>query len=94
MQKGLGINFIEVSNARMQVGCIIACDMPFPVDSKLLKETIAAQKKDGKKESVACEYSDTIGVPILFYKALNFKEVEKLLLVTKELKKVAQAHER
>jgi molybdenum cofactor cytidylyltransferase len=86
MQKGL--DYLLKFDAPDQV-IIMLCDMPF-VDSKLLKKLIAAQKKTGKG-IVACEYSDTIGVPILFTKAY-FSEL-KTLSGDEGAKKVAQAHE-
>jgi molybdenum cofactor cytidylyltransferase len=55
-----------------------------------LNKLIAAQKKTGKG-IVACDYSDTIGVPILFTKAY-FKEL-KSLSGDEGAKKVAQAYE-
>ncbi|MFT5772914.1 MAG: molybdenum cofactor cytidylyltransferase [Algoriphagus sp.] len=85
MQKGL--DYLLKFDAPDQV-IIMLCDMPF-VDSKLLKKLIAAQKKTGKG-IVACEYSDTIGVPILFTKAY-FNEL-KTLSGDEGAKKVAQAH--
>lgn len=54
---------------------IMLCDQPF-VDAKLLNKLIATQAKEGKG-IVACAYSNTIGVPILFGKAY-FKELIKL----------------
>jgi molybdenum cofactor cytidylyltransferase len=86
MQKGL--DYLLKFDAPDQV-IIMLCDMPF-VDSKLLKKLIAAQKKTGKG-IVACGYSDTVGVPILFTKAY-FKEL-KGLSGEEGAKKVALAHE-
>ncbi len=86
MQKGL--DYLLKFNAPDQV-IIMLCDMPF-VDAKLLKKLIATQKKTGKG-IVACEYSDTIGVPILFTKTY-FKEL-KALSGDEGAKKVALAHD-
>ena len=85
MQKGL--DYLMKFDAPDQV-IIMLCDMPF-VDFKLLNKLIAAQKKTGKG-IVACEYADTIGVPILFTKAY-FKEL-KTLAGDEGAKKVALAH--
>jgi molybdenum cofactor cytidylyltransferase len=54
---------------------IMLCDQPF-VDAKILNKLIATQKKEGKG-IVACEYSKTVGVPILFGSAY-FKELMEL----------------
>jgi len=54
---------------------IMLCDQPF-VDAKILNKLIATQKKESKG-IVACAYSKTIGVPILFSKAY-FKELMEL----------------
>lgn len=85
MQKGL--DYLLKFDAPDQV-IIMLCDMPF-VDSKLLKKLIAAQQKTGKG-IVACEYSDTLGVPILFTKSY-FSEL-KTLSGDEGAKKIAQAH--
>ncbi|MEB2774220.1 nucleotidyltransferase family protein [Algoriphagus sp. D3-2-R+10] len=54
---------------------IMLCDQPF-VDAKILNKLISTQKKESKG-IVACEYSKTVGVPILFGKAY-FKELMEL----------------
>ena len=68
---------------------IMLCDQPF-VDAKLLKKLIVTQEKEGKG-IVACEYSKTIGVPILFSKAY-YKELMELK-GDEGAKKIAKAHE-
>lgn len=68
---------------------IMLCDQPF-VDAKLLNKLIATQEKEGKG-IVACAYSKTIGVPILFGKAY-FQELMELK-GDEGAKKIAQVHE-
>lgn len=68
---------------------IMLCDQPF-VDSKILNKLIATQKKE-EKGIVACAYSKTFGVPILFGKAY-FKELMELT-GDEGAKKLAMAHE-
>lgn len=68
---------------------IMLCDQPF-VDAKILNKLIATQKKEGKG-IVACAYSKTIGVPILFGEAY-FKELMKLT-GDEGAKNIALAHE-
>lgn len=68
---------------------IMLCDQPF-VDEKILNKLIAIQKKEGKG-IVACEYSKTIGVPILFGNAY-FKELMELS-GDDGAKGIAMAHE-
>ena len=68
---------------------IMLCDQPF-VDVKLLNKLIAAQEKEGKG-IVACAYSKTVGVPILFGKAY-FKELMELT-GDEGAKQIALAHE-
>ena len=54
---------------------IMLCDQPF-VDAKILNKLIAAQKKESKG-IIACSYSKTVGVPILFGSAY-FQELMAL----------------
>lgn len=68
---------------------IMLCDQPF-VDAKLLKKLIATQEKEGKG-IIACAYSKTVGVPILFGKAY-FKELMELT-GDEGAKQIALAHE-
>ncbi|SFT54727.1 molybdenum cofactor cytidylyltransferase [Algoriphagus locisalis] len=68
---------------------IMLCDQPF-VDAKILNKLIATQKKESKG-IVACEYSKTFGVPILFGKQY-FKELMQLT-GDEGAKKIAMAHE-
>lgn len=68
---------------------IMLCDQPF-VDAKILNKLIATQAKEGKG-IVACGYSKTVGVPILFGKAY-FKELMGLK-GDEGAKKIALAHE-
>jgi molybdenum cofactor cytidylyltransferase len=68
---------------------IMLCDQPF-VDAKILNKLIATQKKE-EKGIVACAYSKTFGVPILFGKAY-FKELMELT-GDEGAKKIAMAHE-
>ena len=68
---------------------IMLCDQPF-VDAKILNKLIATQEKEGKG-IVACAYSKTIGVPILFGNAY-FKELMELK-GDEGAKKIALAHE-
>ncbi|WP_339864687.1 nucleotidyltransferase family protein [uncultured Algoriphagus sp.] len=68
---------------------IMLCDQPF-VDAKILNKLIATQKKE-EKGIVACAYSKTFGVPILFGKAY-FKELMELK-GDEGAKKIAMAHE-
>ncbi|WP_192349918.1 NTP transferase domain-containing protein [Algoriphagus sp. Y33] len=68
---------------------IMLCDQPF-VDAKILNKLIATQKKEGKG-IVACAYSKTIGVPILFGEA-HFKELMELT-GDEGAKNIALAHE-
>jgi molybdenum cofactor cytidylyltransferase len=68
---------------------IMLCDQPF-VDSKILNKLITTQAKEGKG-IVACAYSKTVGVPILFGKAY-FKELMELK-GDEGAKKIAQLHE-
>ncbi|WP_296705600.1 nucleotidyltransferase family protein [Algoriphagus sp.] len=82
-----GLEYLQKINPVDQV-IIMLCDQPF-VDSKLLNKLIATQKKTGKG-IVACEYSKTFGVPILFGNAY-FEELMKLT-GDEGAKKIAQAH--
>lgn len=68
---------------------IMLCDQPF-VDAKILNKLIATQEKEGKG-IVACAYSKTVGVPILFGKAY-FKELMELS-GDDGAKQIALAHE-
>lgn len=68
---------------------IMLCDQPF-VDAKILNKLIATQKKE-EKGIVACAYSKTFGVPILFGKSY-FKELMELT-GDEGAKKIAMAHE-
>jgi molybdenum cofactor cytidylyltransferase len=68
---------------------IMLCDQPF-VDAKILNKLIATQEKEGKG-IVACAYSKTVGVPILFGKAY-FKELMELK-GDEGAKQIAQAYE-
>lgn len=68
---------------------IMLCDQPF-VDHKILNKLIATQKKESKG-IVACAYSKTFGVPILFGKTY-FKELMQLT-GDEGAKKIAMAHE-
>lgn len=63
MQKGL--NYLTKYKGPDQV-IILLCDQPF-VDSAIIDALIEAQKTTGKG-IVACKYSDTLGVPVLFTK--------------------------
>lgn len=54
---------------------IMLCDQPF-VDAKILNKLIDTQEKESKG-IVACKYSKTVGVPILFGSAY-FKELMEL----------------
>lgn len=68
---------------------IMLCDQPF-VDAGILNKLIATQQKKGKG-IVACEYSNTFGVPILFGKAY----FEELMELTGDegAKKIVLSHE-
>jgi len=83
-----GLEYLQKIEPVDQV-VIMLCDQPF-VDSKLINKLMATQKKSGKG-IVACEYSKTFGVPILFGKAY-FEELMKLT-GDEGAKKIAQAHE-
>ncbi len=83
-----GLEYLQKIDPVDQV-VIMLCDQPF-VDSKLINKLIATQKKSGKG-IVACEYSKTFGVPILFGKAY-FDELMKLS-GDEGAKKIAQSHE-
>lgn len=69
-----GLEYLQKINPVDQV-IIMLCDQPF-VDAKILNKLIAAQQKSGKG-IVACKYSKTFGVPILFTKKY-FAELEAL----------------
>lgn len=68
---------------------IMLCDQPF-VDAKILNKLIAAQKKESKG-IIACSYSKTVGVPILFGSAY-FKEL-MALTGDEGAKNIVLAHE-
>lgn len=68
---------------------VMLCDQPF-VDAKILNKLIATQEKEGKG-IVACAYSKTIGVPILFGEAYFKKLME--LTGDEGAKNIALAHE-
>jgi len=68
---------------------IMLCDQPF-VDAKILDKMIAAQEKEGKG-IIACAYSKTVGVPILFGKAY-YKDLMELA-GDEGAKQIALAHE-
>lgn len=85
MQKGL--NYLTKYKAPDQV-IILLCDQPF-VDSGIIDELIETQKTSGKG-IVACKYSDTLGVPVLF---TNTYYPEMLALKGSEgAKKLIYAH--
>lgn len=84
----IGLEYMLKFNAPDQV-IIMLCDQPF-VDAKLLNKLMATQEKEGKG-IVACAYSKTIGVPILFGKAY-FQELMELK-GDEGAKKIALAHE-
>lgn len=93
-QKGMsssikvGMEYMLKFNRPDQV-IIMLCDQPF-VDAKILNKLIATQKKEGKG-IVACAYSKTVGVPILFSEAY-FKELVELA-GDEGAKNIALAHE-
>ncbi|WP_057936391.1 nucleotidyltransferase family protein [Algoriphagus resistens] len=93
-QKGMsssikvGMEYMLKFNRPDQV-IIMLCDQPF-VDAKILNKLIATQKKEGKG-IVACAYSKTVGVPILFSEAY-FKELMELA-GDEGAKNIALAHE-
>ena len=68
---------------------IMLCDQPF-VDAKILNKLIAAQKKESKG-IIACSYSKTVGVPILFG-STYFKEL-MALTGDEGAKNIVLAHE-
>ena len=68
---------------------IMLCDQPF-VDAKILNKLIATQKKESKG-IIACSYSKTVGVPILFGSAY-FKEL-MALTGDEGAKNIVLAHE-
>ncbi|WP_111669772.1 nucleotidyltransferase family protein [Algoriphagus litoralis] len=84
----IGLEYMLKFDAPDQI-IIMLCDQPF-VDAKILNKLIATQEKEGK-DIVACAYSKTIGVPILFGKAY-FQELMELK-GDEGAKKIAQAHE-
>ena len=84
----IGLEYMLKFDAPDQV-IIMLCDQPF-VDAKLLNKLMATQEKEGKG-IVACAYSKTIGVPILFGKAY-FQELMELK-GDEGAKKIALAHE-
>lgn len=84
----IGLEFMLKFDKPDQV-IIMLCDQPF-VDAKILNKLIATQEKEGKG-IVACTYSKTIGVPILFGKSY-FRELTELT-GDEGAKKVALAHE-
>ncbi len=84
----IGLEYILKFDQPDQV-IIMLCDQPF-VDAKILNKLIATQEKEGKG-IVACAYSKTVGVPILFGKAY-FKELMELS-GDDGAKQIALAHE-
>ncbi len=84
----IGLEYMLKFDAPDQV-IIMLCDQPF-VDAKLLNKLIATQEKEGKG-IVACAYSQTVGVPILFGNAY-FKELMELK-GDEGAKQIALAHE-
>jgi molybdenum cofactor cytidylyltransferase len=83
-----GLEYLQKIDPVDQV-IIMVCDQPF-VDSKIINKLIATQLKSGKG-IVACEYSKTVGIPILFGK----EYFNELLQLTgdEDGKSVALAHE-
>lgn len=84
----IGLEYMLKFDAPDQI-IIMLCDQPF-VDAKILNKLITMQEKEGKG-IVACAYSKTIGVPILFGKAYFHELME--LKGDEGAKKIAQAHE-
>lgn len=54
---------------------LMVCDQPY-LDAGIINELIATQKRTGKP-IVACQYGNTAGTPVLFYKTL-FSELLEL----------------
>jgi molybdenum cofactor cytidylyltransferase len=83
----LAINEIQKDEAVNQV-VIMLCDQPF-VTSRLIDSLLYKQQETNKK-IIACTYKETIGVPVLFNRAL-FDEL--ILLKGQEgAKRVLNAH--
>ena len=83
-----GLEYLQKTDPVDQV-IVMLCDQPF-VDSKILNKLISTQAKTGKG-IVACEYSKTFGVPILFGKDYFDKLME--LTGDEGAKKIAMAHQ-
>lgn len=84
----IGMEYMLKFDSPEQV-IIMLCDQPF-VDTKILTKLISTQAKEAKG-IVACAYSKTIGVPILFGKTY-FEELMNLK-GDEGAKKIAQEHE-
>lgn len=82
-----GLEYLQKINPVDQV-IIMLCDQPF-VDAKLINKLINTQEQTGKG-IIACSYSKTFGVPILFGKTY-FKEL-MALSGDEGAKKIAAAH--
>jgi molybdenum cofactor cytidylyltransferase len=71
----VGIDHLTDVKPEIAAIVLLVCDQPF-VDSELIGRLIALREKTGK-DIVASSYSDTVGVPALFVRAV-FSELQAL----------------
>src|SRR4028119_223468 len=64
----VGLEALNAMNQNLDAVAIALCDQPF-VSSQLLDRIVEAYRFTGKP-IIACEYSGTLGVPVLFSRAL------------------------
>lgn len=83
----LAIKEIQKNKAINQAA-IMLCDQPF-VTGRLIDSLLYKQQETGKK-IIACSYQETVGVPVLFNRAL-FNELS-LLQGQEGAKKILNAH--
>ena len=84
----VGLEALLAMNPNLDAVAIALCDQPF-VSSQMLDRIVEAYRFTGKP-IIACEYSGTLGVPVLFSRAL-FSEL-MALKSTEGAKKLIKKH--
>ncbi len=84
----VGIEALLTRNQSLEAVAIALCDQPF-VSSQMLDRIVEAYRFTGKP-IIACEYSGTLGVPVLFSRAL-FSEL-MALKSTEGAKQIIRKH--
>ncbi len=70
-----GLNAVQSIEPSCELVLFLPCDQPF-VSTSLLKDIMNMYKETGKP-IVACNYSDTFGIPALFHKSI-FPDLQEL----------------